>query len=201
MGPEADSLQAPTCSETEQRLLTRLAHEAIETAIQGRPAPEPASGSLTETLCRDTATFVTLRLHRRLRGCVGNLVARDPLYRSVIHNAIGAARRDTRFEPVTLQESGQLEVHISLLSDLVPLQTGSPAELLDQIRPGLDGVVLRQAGRVSTYLPQVWESFSKREDFLESLCRKAGVEQSAWKESGAEILVYRVSEFGDPTMP
>lgn len=200
MGPEPENLRPPICSEGEQRLLTTLAHEAIDAAIQGRVAPEPAPDSLTDTLCRQAATFVTLLLHQRLRGCVGNLIACDPLYQSVKNNAIAAAQRDTRFEAVTGEESRQLEVHISLLSGLVPLRAGSPAELLEQITPGLDGVVLRQAGRTSTYLPQVWKSFATREDFLGSLCRKAGLEASAWMESGAEILIYRASEFGDPTL-
>lgn len=171
----------------------------MRAAIQGRPMPEPPPDALTETLSKDAASFVTLMLHKQLRGCVGNLVPRDPLYRSVMNNAVGAALRDTRFEPVREEECPQLEVHISLLSALVPLQFGSIPELLNQLTPDLDGVVVRHAGRTSTYLPQVWKSFPNKEEFLQSLCRKAGLSPTAWREPGAELLVYRVFGFGEPT--
>lgn len=202
MGLGSDYLQAPTCSPGEQRLLTALAHQAIQAAILGRPTPDVPPDSISGTLSEPCATFVTLTLDARLRGCVGNLIARDvPLYRSVMTNAVGAALRDTRFEPVTLEESNRLEVHISLLSTLYPLQFGTIAELLNQITPGMDGVVLRRAGQTSTYLPQVWKSFPTKEEFLGSLCRKAGLEVSAWKQEDVDLFIYRVSAFGDPIVP
>jgi len=64
--------------------------------------------------------------------------------------------------------------------------------------PGRDGVVLRQSGRASTYLPQVWETFPDKNAFLESLCRKAGLDANAWRRPESELLVYRVAGFGDP---
>lgn len=186
-----------TCSAEEKRCLLVIARDAIQAAIQARPLPEPAAGSLTADLSRPAATFVTLDLGAKLRGCVGNLIARDPLHRSVRTNAVGAALRDARFNPVTLDESMRMGIHISILSPLIPLQSGSGKETLDQLTPGVDGVVLRHAGRTATYLPQVWNRSSSREDFLESLCHKAGLGDGAWKEVDAEILRYRVSGFGD----
>jgi AmmeMemoRadiSam system protein A len=181
----------------EERWLTQLAHEAIRAAIQARPSPDPSPAALTGALATPAASFVTLHADARLRGCVGNLVARDPLHRSVTHNAVGAALRDERFEPVTLEESSRLMIHISVLSALFPLQFESAPDLLDQLTPGEDGVVLRQAGRMATYLPQVWRTFADREAFLRSLCQKAGVSADAWQAPDAEVLIYRVSGFGD----
>jgi AmmeMemoRadiSam system protein A len=129
---------------------------------------------------------------------VGNLEAQEPVYLSVIHNAAGAALRDSRFPPVTLEESSRLLVHISILSALAPLHCDSSEALLDQLMPGRDGVVLRQSGRASTYLPQVWETFPDKNVFLESLCRKAGLDANAWRRPESELLVYRVAGFGDP---
>lgn len=197
MGCAPKPPQPLTCSVDEERLLAELAHEAIREAIQARPSPEPPPASLTGTLATPSATFVTLYADDRLRGCVGNLVARDPLHRSVTHNAVGAALRDTRFEPVTVEESLRLRIHVSVLSPLVPLRFESVPALLDQLTPGKDGVVLRQAGRTATYLPQVWETFADKEAFLESLCRKAGMPGDAWKAPDVEVLIYRVSGFGD----
>jgi len=194
-GSEPD--QPLTCSAEEKRCLLDIARDAVQSAIQARPLPEPAAGSLTKNLSRPAATFVTLDLGEKLRGCVGNLIARDPVHRSVRTNAVGAALRDTRFSPVTLDESIRMGIHISILSRLIPLQSGSGEEILDQLTPGVDGVVLRYAGRTATYLPQVWNTSSSREEFLESLCHKAGLREGTWKEADAEILCYRVSGFGD----
>ncbi|MCU0771784.1 MAG: AmmeMemoRadiSam system protein A [Verrucomicrobia bacterium] len=197
MGSAPAPFRVPDCSAEEKQLLLTLARDAIRHAIQCRPPPDVPACSLTPTLVEPAATFITLTLAGELRGCVGNLVARDPLHRSVMDNAAGAALRDQRFSPVTLEESGHLKVHISILSALVPLRFNGPAELLDQLTAGIDGVVLRHAGRTSTYLPQVWKAFPDKETFLASLCRKAGLDGPAWKEAGAELLIYRVSDFGD----
>jgi AmmeMemoRadiSam system protein A len=194
-------LQPLACTEREQQALLRLGREAIQAAIHARTAPDLPQASLTPTLSTPAATFVTLNLAGKLRGCVGTLVVRDPLHRSVARNAIGAALRDTRFPPVTREELKDVKLHISILSSLVPVPSQSAAELLSRLTPGVDGVVLRQAGRTATYLPQVWQTFPDREAFLESLCRKAGVAASAWSGTDAEVLIYRVSEFGDEAHP
>ena len=195
--PASSHFQVPACSGEEKLRLIQLAHEAILNGIQGRPPPEPAADSLSPGLHAPGATFVTLHHAGRLRGCVGNLVARDPLYRSVMTNATGAALRDNRFGPVTVGEQAAITVHISILSALFPLRFNTVRELLEQITPRLDGVVLRQGGRMATYLPQVWESMDDRETFLNSLALKAGLAEPAWREPDAEILLYRVSQFGE----
>ncbi|MCU0788120.1 MAG: AmmeMemoRadiSam system protein A [Verrucomicrobia bacterium] len=185
------------CSVAEQQLLIGLAHEAIHNAIHGRKAPEVPPESLTPTLRQHAASFVTLTLIGKLRGCVGNLTAQEPAYLSVMHNAVGAALRDRRFDPVNVEEATRVSVHISLLSALGALRFNSTEELLDQLTPGRDGVVLRRSGRTATYLPQVWESLPEKHDFLNSLSRKAGLEAEAWRDPEAELLVYRAASFGD----
>jgi len=197
MGLATAPPQPLTCSAEEKRLLTGLAHEAIRRAIHDRPAPKLPTEAITEKLATPAATFVTLTLDGKLRGCVGNLAVREPLYRSIANNAAGAALRDTRFSPVTIQELERLEFHISILSRLHPVQFKTGAELLAQLTPGRDGVALRLAGRTATYLPQVWRTFPEKEAFLGSLCRKAGLDAAAWTDPRAEVLIYRVSEFGD----
>jgi AmmeMemoRadiSam system protein A len=197
MNSDPDQFRVPDCSIKEQRWLLTWAHSAIRAAVQGQPPLRVSEQTLTDTLRQPAATFVTLTLNRQLRGCVGNLIARDPLHESVRNNAVSAALRDNRFAPVSPDEAERLRVHLSLLSPLVPLHGEDPASVLEQITPGLDGVVLRQGGRSATYLPQVWKSFPDKESFLGSLSRKAGLEPSAWKEADAELLIYRVSGFGD----
>lgn len=186
-----------TCSPAEQELLTRLAREAIQAAVEARATPEVSPDTLSPTLLVPAASFVTLRLLGKLRGCVGNLVAREPVYLSAMHNAAGAALRDTRFDPVTLDEVARVGIHISLLSPLIPVQFDSIDQLLDYLQPGRDGVVLKQGGQTATYLPQVWEQLATEEAFLDSLSRKAGLAPDAWRQPGAEVKVFRVFDFED----
>ena len=192
-----DNLLLVRCTPTEQALLIKLAQESISTAVQGRVLAAESVGELTERLKCPAATFITLRQEGQLRGCVGNLIARDPLYRSVIHNAIGAALRDSRFPPVAPEELQHIKIHISILSALKSIHFESVDQMLDQMIPGEDGVVLRKSGRAATYLPQVWKTFSQKEAFLDSLSQKAGLKVNAWREHDVEILLYRVFEFGE----
>ena len=135
-------------SEAERQRLIALARESIQTAILARKPQSPREETPASVLLNTKATFVTLTLDGRLRGCVGNLIAREPLYQSVMHNAVGAALRDTRFNPLTLEESARIKIHISVLTPLQSLQFESTEELLNQLSPGKDGVL-----REDSHLP------------------------------------------------
>jgi AMMECR1 domain-containing protein len=87
---------------------------------------------------------------------------------------------------------------VSILSELEPLAFGSPDELLAQLRPHRDGLVLRVGDRTATFLPQVWEQLPDRARFLEQLSRKAGLATSAWRQPGAEVSRYTVEAFAEP---
>ena len=189
--------QPLTCSAEEQQLLLHLAHQAIEEAIVARPAPLPPPETLSETLQTPAATFVTLHHQERLRGCVGSLTPRDALFKSVASNAVAAALRDTRFPPVTSEIARQLLVHVSILSELVPLPPGPLETRLKRITPGEDGIVLKHAGRTATFLPQVWETFRDTEMFLKALSKKAGLEEGTWRRAEVELSLYRVTAFGE----
>lgn len=196
-GPTARYAAAIPCGLAEQTLLLGLARRAIQTAIQGSPLALIKPENLSPLLEQKAATFVTLMLRGQLRGCVGNLEPRDPLYQSVMTNAVSAALRDSRFSPVTMAEVDELELHISILSALKPLDIETADEFLNQLRPGVDGVVLRQEGRTATFLPQVWEKIPDKVHFMESLCAKCGLPPAAWKLPRAELCIYQVHSFGD----
>jgi len=114
-----------------------------------------------------------------LRGCVGALEARRPLAEDVAANARAAAFEDSRFEPLTLEEFARTEVEVSLLSTPKTLVFEDHADLLRKLRPGVDGVILEEAGegRRGTFLPQVWEDLSDPGEFIAHLKRKAGIAQ------------------------
>jgi AmmeMemoRadiSam system protein B/AmmeMemoRadiSam system protein A len=126
-------------------------------------------------LNRPGASFVTLMLEDRLRGCIGSLAATRRLGEDVAQNALAAALRDPRFAPLAADEWQRCQLEVSMLSPAKPLRFGDEAEMLAQLRTGEDGVILEYAGRRATFLPQVWESLPDKRQFLAELMRKAGI--------------------------
>lgn len=140
-------------------------------------------GGFPESLRVIRATFVTLEVHHELRGCIGTLEARRPLIQDVAHNAGAAAFEDPRFAPVTQAEAGVLAIHISILSPMEAVAFTDEADLLGQVRPGIDGLVLEDRGKRGTFLPTVWEKVRDPARFLAHLKAKAGLPADHWSPS------------------
>ncbi len=140
------------------------------------------------------ATFVTLNINHNLRGCIGTLSAYRALVDDIAHNAYAAAFSDPRFPAVGQSEFKQLEYHISVLSDTRPMQFDSEDDLLQQIRPGIDGLVLEEDGYRGTFLPSVWEQLPGKEEFLLHLKQKAGLPTSYWSNT-LKVSRYTVESF------
>jgi AmmeMemoRadiSam system protein A len=174
-------------SPEERALLLRSAHEAIESALEGRAISlEPPTAHLAEP----RGVFTTIYLRGELRGCVGYVFAVAPLYRSVIETARAAASEDTRFQPVTPEEASELEVSLSVLSPLTPIMP-------EQIEIGRHGLVVTMAGHRGLLLPQVpVEHHWDRVTFLEQTCRKAGLPVDAWKR-GAKLEAFTAEVFAE----
>jgi hypothetical protein len=140
------------------------------------------------------ATFVTLKKNGALRGCIGSLQAERPLAEDVAQNALGAAFRDPRFPALTAEEWPQCEVEVSLLCAPRLLSFADEADLMAQIRPGEDGLILEAQGRRGTFLPQVWESIPDTRAFLRELVKKAGLPPDT-PLARCRMLRYRVVKF------
>jgi MEMO1 family protein len=179
----------------DRRFLLDLARGTVRAAAAGGDLPAVPSDRLAPKFTAPAGCFVTLTRHGQLRGCIGYLAAQGPLYRAVVENARNAALRDPRFAPVTPREVDQLEIEISVLTEPQPLFFSSPADLLRRLRPGVDGVVLQIGRRGATYLPQVWEQIPDREEFLDSLARKAGCAPSDWRGADTSVFTYQVEAF------
>jgi len=154
------------------RTLLGLARASIGAALGCNPAPL-IPDELWLRIAR--ATFVTLKKDANLRGCIGSLEARRPLGEDVIANARAAAFKDPRFSPLSLQEFAALEIEVSLLSAPRRVLFEDHADLIAQLRPGEDGVILECEGRRATFLPQVWESLPDPEQFVAQLKKKAKI--------------------------
>jgi hypothetical protein len=126
------------------------------------------------------ASFVTLRVCGELRGCTGSLEASRPLVADVARHGFCAAFRDSRFAALGIDELAKVRIHVSVLGPREPLRAASEAQLLSQLRPGIDGLVLEDGPRLATFLPAVWEQLSEPREFLVHLKRKAGLPADHW---------------------
>ncbi|THF63490.1 AmmeMemoRadiSam system protein A [Pseudothauera rhizosphaerae] len=121
------------------------------------------------------ATFVTLKKHGELRGCIGSLRAQRPLGEDVAANAVAAATRDPRFPPLMAKELAEVDIEVSLLSEPEFLDFADEDDLLAQLRPFEDGLILFAGCRSATFLPQVWEQLPEPRRFLAALKQKGGL--------------------------
>lgn len=195
-GPSAPQERLSLTSEHKQFLLG-IARETIERTASGLSLPSFDEGTLAERLKHRQSCFVTLFKAHDLRGCIGNILAREPLYRAVIESAEGAATRDPRFPPVSRAELPELVIEISVLTELQPLPRVAERDLLESIVPGRHGVVLKLNDRLSTFLPQVWEHLPEKRTFLEKLSVKAGFGPDGWKHPDAALYIYQTENFTD----
>jgi len=162
--------------------------EGVVPRSELRSAAVGVGYELPSELKEERATFVTLTIAGALRGCIGMLEACRPLVEDVVENARAAAFGDPRFEPLSKEEFDQLEIHISVLSPPEEMNFSSEADLLAQIRPGEDGLILQEGGRRGTFLPSVWEELPDKELFLMHLKMKAGLPNTYWSDT---LLVSR----------
>jgi AmmeMemoRadiSam system protein A len=182
-------------SDAQGQLLVRLAVDAVYAKLTGVPHP-PAPPS-DPALQRPGGSFVTLESRGALRGCVGSLRPVRPLYLDVWRNA-EQAMVDPRLPPVTAQDWPTLEVTVSALSDLEQLPVVDLPELLAQLRPGIDGVLIVADGRRSTFLPAVWAKLPEPERFVAGLLAKGGWPADRWP-TDAEVWRYTSQEYAAAT--
>lgn len=194
--PRPSSISVPSVdsrefSHDERSLLLRVAHNSILSALEKREISlEPPAAHLSEP----RGVFTSLHLRGELRGCVGYVLPKQPLWRAVVETARAAAFEDMRFSPVTLPEAHELEIELSILS---PPQAISA----DAIEIGRHGLLITLGAHRGLLLPQVpiehqWD----RVTFLEQTCRKAGLQLDAWK-NGAKIEAFTAEIFGNENDP
>ena len=183
--------------ETERDTLLDVAEGSIRHGLaQGRPLPVSAAEH-PEALQPERATFVTLERSGQLRGCIGSLEAHRPLVEDVAHNAFAAAFSDPRFPPLAETELADLVLSISVLSPAEPMVFESEPDLIGQLRPGVDGLILEEKGRRGTFLPAVWESLPQPRRFFEQLKLKAGLPPDYWSPT-IRVSRYTTEAFSRP---
>jgi AmmeMemoRadiSam system protein A len=179
----------------EKQILLRLARQALEAGVRGEGLPPLDLESLPGRLREEGVSFVTLTSGGNLRGCIGALEPYQPLAEDVREHAVAAALQDYRFPNVRPEELSQIEIEVSRLTLPIPLEYTTPEDLLSKLRPGIDGVLLRDGSRRATFLPQVWEKLPDPADFLDNLCYKMGASSGLWRTKHLDVSIYQVEEF------
>ena len=216
-GPESDELPGlpvPVALDPETATaLLRIAREAVTAAAThrsvkpanavgarpsgapesaARPLPPATSGALDEP----GAAFVTLTELGSLRGCMGSLVAEQPLGNAVASAGASAAVRDPRFMPVTERELLAIHIDVSVLGPAVPL--ADPMAF----RPGIDGIIVARDGRRALLLPEVATDLGwGAREMLDAVCEKAGLEGHAWHGPRTRLSVFRTIRVSEAEAP
>ncbi|KJV05110.1 AmmeMemoRadiSam system protein A [Methylocucumis oryzae] len=182
-------------SEQQQILLT-LAKASIVHGLTYGKALTPSLEDYPDSLLKPAATFVTLNKQQQLRGCIGMLEPVRLLPIDIAENAYAAAFKDPRFPPLQSSELALIDIHIAILTAPEPMTFSSESDLLAQLQPGIDGLILSEGFRRSTFLPAVWQSLPKPQQFLNHLKQKAGLPASYWSDT-LTIARYRTESFPD----
>jgi MEMO1 family protein len=187
----------PPCplSDGDQRWLLARARAAIAHELTARKPDPLTDEDVPEHTLVPGATFVTLERDGELVGCIGSLEPRRPLWRDVARNARAAAFADPRFPALMPGDLDRTVIKVSVLSGLDPLPAGHD-DLVDTLRPGIDGVLLEAGGHRGTFLPAVWEKLPAPEQFVDRLVGKAGLPEKSWPED-AQVWRYTTDEFAD----
>lgn len=190
-GPDGDSI-----AETDRHALLKVARAALTIRTRKGRDPKLDLASFSPRLHTFGAAFVTLTKAGRLRGCIGSLKAHRALVEDVAHNAVQAGHGDPRFAPVTADELDDLRLKIAVLAPPAPMSFTSEDDLIRQLRPGDDGLILSDRGQRGTFLPMVWDDLPDPVQFWQHLKRKAGLPPDYWSET-LTVERYRAESFAE----
>ena len=174
-------------------ILLVIARAAIQSHFSGEVMDTDALLKQYPSLNEQGAVFVTLTQDDQLRGCIGSIISHRSLLEDVIYNAKAAAFKDPRFVPLDKEELNRTRVEVSVLTPPVLLEYTDVQDLKGKIRPGIDGVILKQQNYQGTFLPQVWDDLGEFELFFSHLCQKSGL-SSECLQSHPEIYTYQVEK-------
>jgi len=179
-------------TESEQAALLRIARETISDHLKrGGAGVAKADG---QRLAEHRGAFVSLHKRGQLRGCIGTFVGRQPLVTTIQEMAVSASTRDPRFPPLSEAELGEVDLEISVLTPLRPID--DPQE----IEVGRHGIYITRDFQSGVLLPQVATEYGwDRETFLEHTCMKAGLPRDAWRDPESKIEVFEAQVFGEKT--
>ena len=176
--------------EQEKKLL-QIARETLELFIKEKKTLDVLEND--PVLNKELGAFVTIHKNGELRGCIGNIIGQGPLCLTIRDMAIESSTEDPRFSPVTAGELPDIDIEISVLSEMKKIEDP------DVIEIGKHGVLVKKGFQSGVYLPQVGaETGWSRDEFMTSLCaHKAGLPPDAWKTGACDIYIFTAHVFSE----
>ena len=179
----------------EEQTILRLSRFTLEKWVREKKYPsekDMKNYELTPALEHKTGVFVSLHKMGELRGCIGDVENTNTILRGVIENTVNAASKDPRFPPITDTELDNVDIEISVMTPLTPVDD------IEKIEVGKDGLVVERGFHRGLLLPQVAVEWSwDKYEFLENTCQKAGLPTNAYEKKDTKILSFRAQVFGE----
>jgi AmmeMemoRadiSam system protein A len=175
-------------TKTDEQDLLNIAHQSIEHGLKNGECLKVNQVEYPTALQQPHGAFTTLKCNGALRGCKGSLEVTLPLVNTVAYSAYSSAFNDIRFPPLQPDEFTQLKISLSVLSPKEKLSFTNEEDLIEQIQPGIDGLVLEYNGQRGTLLPSVWKTIPDAREFLCIVKQKAGFDRDFWDE---DLQAYR----------
>ncbi|MDP8212912.1 MAG: AmmeMemoRadiSam system protein B [Candidatus Zapsychrus exili] len=186
------SQEVSILSEEQKKRLLQIARETVEEYV--RTGRVKKFKEIDKRLHEEEGAFVTIHKGGVLRGCIGNILGRGPLYLTIRDMAISSCSRDSRFNSVSIEELDKLDVEVSVLSK--PIRVKS----VDEIILGKHGVIVsRGPFNQGVFLPQVADETQwSKDEFLSQLCsQKAGLSRDCWKDPGTRMDIFTAEVFSE----
>ena len=172
--------------EHQQKELLSAVRAYLAHKLRDEEHPELSNDSFYE---KELGLFVTFHMHGDLRGCIGYIQGFKPLKNALFEMADAAAFHDHRFLPLVEFELDDIEIEISILSEV---------ENYHDIVIGVDGVLLKQGRNQAVFLPQVApEQGWNLDTTLKHLSRKAGLLPNAYKDPKTSFEVFQADVFSE----
>ena len=167
----------------EKQQALKIASDAIAYGVTHHQKIAINSKDYDIALQQKACCFVSLYKAGRLRGCVGALDAYQSLAEDVAEHAYASAFNDQRFSPLQHSELAELSIEISVLTPKQKISCSSEQDLIDELQPNVDGLLIKDGSYQATFLPVVWRSLPDKKEFLLQLKRKAGMPDTYWSET------------------
>ena len=186
-----------TVSPSDGILLLKLARENILRGFGKENDDLAALKVKASTLVLKGKRGVFVSLHKRgdLRGCIGNIEPVKTIWEGVMDNARHAAFKDSRFQPLSHRELEHTTIEVSILSRPEKIEYTDAGNLIEKLRPDIDGVIISRQNQRATFLPQVWQQLKDPKSFLTQLCMKAGLSSTEWQSGNLDVHTYQVQLF------
>ena len=164
-------------------LIQSLAREAVETYVRHERIIKNTSEH--PFLLKPAAAFVSLKIKKQLRGCLGSMEPqKKTLAEEIIANAISAATHDYRFNPVQMQELAHVAYSVDVLSKLTPVES------LKELNAKKYGIMVEKGIAKGLLLPDL-EGVETVKQQLDIAKHKAGI----FDDSGLTIYKFEVQRF------